>query len=344
MYLNERERFAIWGLVKAGFTVRAIAREIGRSPSTVSRELRKGECECYVPGKGKMLAYDPSYAQLITKRRAAKKGPKPKIGNDLQTARAIDEQIIEHRRSPYSAVEICRKNGTLLTEISYKTVYNYVKSGLLMATSRDLPRGLRPRKKSSDFQSREQPVRRFGKSIEERPRNVMSRQEFGHWEGDLIVGAKGGKEAVLTLLERKTRFLVGIKIPSKHTESVVNALSVIERVLEGKMKDVFLSITFDNGSEFSDSEGMMASSLSQGEKRIGEIYYAHPYCSSERASNECANGFLRRRHPKGTHFEDISQDEIRDSVRWVNSCPRRLLGGMTAEEAFKECVAKIKAA
>ena len=336
MYLSDAERYAIWGLLKAGNGVRAIARVIGRSPSTVSREIRKGQCDVALDRGRYSRTYDPGYAALVTARRCAKKGPAAKIASDMATAAAIDEQIIEHGRSPYAAVEICRRNGTLFTDLSYKTVYNYIRSGVLMATSSDLPRGLSPRKRKPAFGDRRQSARRLGKSIEERPRSVLTRQEFGHWEGDLVLGGRGGREAVLTLVERKTRYLIGLKIPSRRSESVLAALSFIEDRLQGAMPRLFRSITFDNGSEFADAEAIMRSSRSPGAKRVGDVYYAHPYCSSERGSNECANGFIRRRHPKGVFFETVSQSDIDETVRWINTCPRRLLGGRTASDEFEK--------
>lgn len=173
-----------------------------------------------------------------------------------------------------------------------------------------------------------------GKSIEERPKAVNSREEAGHWEMDTVLSAKDGSlERDLGITERATRNQINIKLKNGETASVVAALDALERKLGDLFPVVFQSITVDNGSEFADVEGMERSCLHPGKKRT-TVYYCHPYSSSERGSNEKQNGMLRRRHPKGTDFKRVSKKKLRETTEWINNYPRKMFGFHTAAEHF----------
>lgn len=139
----------------------------------------------------------------------------------------------------------------------------------------------------------------------------------------------------MTLVERKTRLELIIKIPDRSAKSVKRALDRIERQLGSRrFRQIFLSITFDNGSEFSDVSGLENSLLTKGKRTV--LYFAHPYCSCERGTNENHNGIIRRFLPKGTDFACIDEMRVRQIQHWMNSYPRKILNGLTPMEAFKD--------
>ncbi|MBY4798279.1 IS30 family transposase [Collinsella sp. AGMB00827] len=174
-----------------------------------------------------------------------------------------------------------------------------------------------------------------GTSIEERPKSVGTRAEFGHWEGDLIVGTRGTRTVCLTLLERKTRYVVATLLPTRHAAGVVRAIDNLEAMLKDRFSDVFKSITFDNGSEFSDFKSIERSCADASRTRT-KVYYAHPYRSGERGSNENANGLLRRAGlRKGKDLGKIPAKVFDRAVRWVNELPRSIFYYAPALEMFE---------
>jgi len=172
-----------------------------------------------------------------------------------------------------------------------------------------------------------------GHGIEERPEEVEERIELGHWEIDLVVGGKGkGSAVLLTLTERKTRKGIIRKLKDRTQASVTRAINGIERQM-GKeaFKVVFKSITADNGSEFLDYEALERS-VSGGSRT--QVYYAHPYSSWERGSNENANRIIRRFIPKGCDISKFTRKQIQMVEDWINNYPRKILDFETAEERF----------
>ena len=136
-----------------------------------------------------------------------------------------------------------------------------------------------------------------GESIDNRPAEANDRSEYGHWEMDLIVSCKGGKGALLTLTERKTRQEIIARLPNKTQKSVKRALDRLERKYGNDFKQKFKTITTDNGSEFLNFKSLEMS-CKRDEQRF-KMYFAHPFSSWERGSNENANGIIRRFFPKG---------------------------------------------
>lgn len=165
-----------------------------------------------------------------------------------------------------------------------------------------------------------------GTSIEERNEIVENREEYGHWEMDCVVGNKGGSKAVLLVLsERKLREEIIFKMPNKTQEAVIAMLNKLEKRYGKKFKDKFKTITVDNGSEFLDFKGMERSMRNPEEQRV-KIYYAHPYSSWERGTNENINKLIRRFIPKGTDIGKISKSAIKAIEKWINNYPRRIFG------------------
>lgn len=167
---------------------------------------------------------------------------------------------------------------------------------------------------------------REGKSITERPREANERSEKGHWEVDLVAGKQGTKAAILTLVERKTRKSLYVIVRNKTQQEVIRAIRRVRKRVGGDFSEVFKTITADNGSEFLDSRGI--------KKAAGcwEVYYAHPYSSWERGSNENGNRILRRFIPKGTDIGKLTENELQRIEDWVNNYPRKIHGYKTANE------------
>lgn len=207
-----------------------------------------------------------------------------------------------------------------------KTLYNYVDLGLLRIKNIDLPQKL---SRNTKIQKDKENKRVLGRSIEERPEVVNTREEFGHWETDLVIGQKSGQDNVLlTLLERKTRDFSIIRLPDKSGDSVLNAFRKIQSELGDSFSRVFHTITTDNGSEFS----------RLAELEVGtdtKVYFTHPYTSCEKGAIENHNGLIRRFIPKGKRIADYSEDDILAVELWANNLPRKVLGYKTPDEAFE---------
>jgi len=174
----------------------------------------------------------------------------------------------------------------------------------------------------------------LGMSIEERPESIETRKEFGHWEIDTVEGHKSNDDALLTLVERKTRNKIIRRIQSNTSPAVTDALQEIFAEYP-KVQDVFRTITADNGSEFSELS-------EQGEGLQIDVYFCHPYASWERGSNERHNGLMRRFIKKGQPIHSYTNKKLEEVEDWMNTLPRRILNYQAPGEAFAkfvDCVA-----
>jgi len=155
-----------------------------------------------------------------------------------------------------------------------------------------------------------------GSSIEERPKEVNDRKEYGHWEMDCVVGRKNSAAVLLVLSERKTREEIILK-----QESVIKAIDELERKYRRKFREKFKTITVDNGTEFLDYRGIEKSKTEPGKDS-----------SWERGTNENINKLIRRFIPKGTDISKVSKAKIKSIERWINEYPRRMFGYRSAIE------------
>ncbi|WP_217994053.1 IS30 family transposase [Lentibacillus sp. CBA3610] len=170
----------------------------------------------------------------------------------------------------------------------------------------------------------------LGTSIEERPESIDNREEFGHWEIDTVLGHKSKDDALLTLVERKTRMEIIKRIPSKSAPAVTVGLEEVIAAFPDS-QHVFQSITADNGSEFSELAG-------QGTEKQIDVYFVHPYASWERGSNERHNGLIRRFIKKGQPVRTYADETIDKAADWMNTLPRKILNYQTPAEAFAKFV------
>jgi IS30 family transposase len=309
---------------------------LGKSNRTIRREIKRGWETFTASDLTLYQAYSPDVSQRKADENLSAKGPDLKLGNDYILVESIAHIIKIERYSPDAVIMNNEKNGwPSETIISVRTLYRYIDEGLIPNVSSDdlLHRGMRV-KKSPGRPRRHSRAASAQKSITMRPLEVESRDELGHWELDCAVSGKGkGKEALMTLTERKTRQEIIRKIKDQSSSSIVAEMDKLERYYGSlRFRNLFKTITCDNGSEFMDLQGMERSILTK--RKRTDIYYAHPYCASERGSNENANGIIRRFIPKGSAIGHYSKERIREIHEWMNLYPRKILGGMSANEAF----------
>ena len=173
-----------------------------------------------------------------------------------------------------------------------------------------------------------------GRSIETRPTEVATRNVFGHWEFDTVIGSKTKGETLLCFTERKTRFEIIFKAKDKSAASTVTVFNKLEKAFGRDFHEVFKSMTCDNGTEFSDTAALERSIYRRRSPRT-TVYYCHPYTSSERGSNENQNAFIRRFIPKGTSMKHYTDEQIRAIQDYINAYPRALLNGKSSQELFE---------
>jgi IS30 family transposase len=188
--------------------------------------------------------------------------------------------------------------------------------------------------------ARRTPTRR--QSIEQRPEAVETREEFGHWEIDLVVGPVGSRGALLTLTERKTRQTIIRRLKDKTHHAVRRAINALEREYGHlRFRCIFRSITADNGSEFLDVDGMQNSALCK--QRRTALFYTHPYAVWERGTNENSNRMIRRFITKQQFIEHLTHQTIATVEAWLNHYPRHIINFDTPQQRFEQELANLAA-
>ena len=335
---NDRLRLEV--LIKAKHKPKEIAEILHFHVSTIYRELKRGQFEALNSDLTKEIRYSPDIAQQHKEAVLAAKGPDLKIGTEQAFADRIEAVIINKGYSPAAALAKVKAERYDFS-ICVTTLYSYIDKGVFLnLTMKHLPEKRKGEKKHKRKAIQKRATK--GESIENRPKEINTRKEFGHWEMDTVVGARGAsKKSLLVLTERKTRKEVIFLLKEHTSAAVVKALDRLERKLGKNFRGIFKSITVANGSEFADWEGMERSKRSK--KKRTKIYYCHPYSSWERGSNENQNKLVRRHIPKGVNFDDKTQGDIDDIAEWINNYPRRLHEYRTAEELYNKELERIAA-
>lgn len=337
-HLKLAERIEIQTLHRQGYSNRSIARLIKRSHATINNEIKRGIARQVKIVSGKYVYKDYYFAQtgqaIYMKNRSAC-GRKFKLIKAQAFISYAEKKILKEKWSPDVIVGHARQNKLYPIDemVCTGSLYNYIDSGLLKVKNIDLL--LKVRRKTKKERTR-QNKRNLGKSIEERPEVIGERTEFGHWEIDTVLGKKSKTEPVLlTLTERVTRYQMIIKIGSKNEEDVNKAITSLFDQTENA-KQLFKSFTADNGSEFS--------GLSNVVDKLSDVYFAHPYSSWERGTNENHNGIIRRFLPKGKAISLIYDDTIDRMSNWMNNLPRKILNYQTPTDLFIRYVEKTQLA
>ena len=305
-HLSIEERICIAYSLKENKSIRQIAKILGRSPSSISREIKRNTVK---------KLYNPSKADKESKKRKKNCGARMKLTEELKF------EIIRRLEKKNSPEQICgrlKKEGKI-KKLSFKTVYIWIYKGLLPKITK-----LNLRRKGKQKYSRDGRGKIGGKNICLRAKKVEKRREIGHWEGDTILG-KDKKSRILTLVERKSRFVYILKLEGKVSESVEKRVLEIFKRLPIK---VMKSITLDNGKEFSRHREI---ELKTGLK----LYYTNPGSPHERGSNENTNGLLREYFSKGRDLSKISNEELSEVLLELNTRPRKCLNYNTPLEVFQ---------
>ena len=273
-----------------------ISRLLDRTEKTIRNEIKRGLVKNLTTELIEIWVYSAEVAQKRYEYYLKAKGPKLKIGNDYELKEYVEKSIKEDRKSPeVIAKEIKKKN--FKTQMCARTIRNNIYAGdIYDIKSKDMIYKKEYKEKNKNKKIFEKVPAE--KSIDYRPKEANTREEYGHWEGDLVIGSKNKGAALFTLTERKTREEIIVKIPGKKAEYVVEALDFIERKYKKEFYNKFKTITFDNGGEFRKWKQLEKSYDKRRKKTRTEVYYAHPYRSGERGSNENANRLIRNLYLK----------------------------------------------
>lgn len=331
-HLTAIERGKIAGWLEEKVSNREMARRIGVHHTTIANELKRGRLEQVrkINGiKQLYVKYDPEHAQFsyetnrLNCHRSAKFDQvKSFLAYFIEKFRTVDY-------APDVVVGMAKSNALFLpTEmVCTTTLYKYIDAQLLEIRNIDLQDKMR--RKLPKKQPRKN-KKILGKSIEERPAHIENREEFGHFEIDTVVGKRGGSgTALLTLTERKSRFEIIRLIDGRDADSVAYALKqLIHQWGPKNFKNVFKSITADNGSEFA--------TLAETLREYTEVYFTHPYTSCERGTNENHNKMIRRKIPKHESIDAYGRKDIQQIEDGMNDLPRKILGYATPRQLFEQ--------
>ena len=317
-HLSAIERGQIQAYWNQGLMKSDIAEKLGRSPSTIGRELARNATRD---------GYKPKKAERRYKERRQQCRPHTKLDHE-----PLRDYVIKNMRDEEWTPEVVAHRLVLdypddpSMRISHETIYReiYTRHNLRFLITY-LPQARPKRRKRGQGKSRRGPSIPNRVGIEHRPSCIETRIEPGHWEGDTIVG-KNQNSFIVTLVERTSRMLQAVEVYSKNASVVGQA--IVELLLD-KPTSWVKTITFDNGTEFASHE-LIARALNV------DIYFAAPYASYQRGTNENTNGLIRRYLPKGTCFKKLVPNQLNYIINQLNNRPRKCLGYRTPYEVFQK--------
>jgi IS30 family transposase len=321
--LSLAEREEISRGLAADQSCRSLAKILGRAPSTLSQEIRRnGGYDRYRA----LLADEAAYSRARRPKRC-------KLAGNAQLRRTVARKLEGHW-SPQQITGWLKKMHPEdeAKRVSHETIYRSLFIQARGALRNELAQHLRS--KRTIRRSKRASSKGDGRgqmtdivSISERPASVEDRAVPGHWEGDLVAGSKN--TYIATLVERHTRYVMLVKIPSRDTETVVNALIKHAKKLPNEL---YKSLTWDRGKELADHKRFsLATDI--------DVYFCDPQSPWQRGSNENTNGLLRQYFPKRTDLSVHSQAHLNKVARQLNGRPRQTLGFQTPAEKFNACVA-----
>jgi IS30 family transposase len=321
--LSEREEISRG--VMAGRSMGTMARALGRAPSTVSREIgRNGGCREYRASEADASAW-----------QRARRPKRCKLAQNRALARLVAEKL-RLQWSPYQVAGWLKRTYPQdeTRQVSHETIYRTLFIQARGALKKELLQHLRRTRGMRRSRHHTQKTPDHGRitetvSIRERPAEAEDRAVPGHWEGDLFFGSHNSQ--IATLVERQTRYLMLVKVASKDTETVVDALIKQAHKLP---RELYKSLTWDRGKEMADHQRFSLATDVQ-------VYFCDPQQPWQRGSNENTNGLLRQYFPKGMDLSDIHQSKLNAIARRLNERPRQTLRFETPAERFGQCVASI---
>ena len=310
------ERIGIKHLLTKGVSIRQIASELGRSPSSVFREIKRNSTDkTYYSG----LNYSVGYAEQFYKKRISM--AHNIVQFPLEVVQII-EQRIKETWSPEQIAAFYKGQGFPC----YKTIYKWINEGTIVNGNKSL---LRRKGKGGWYETRGKVAK--GKSIRKRDKRIYKRADYGHWELDTVVSGMGkSKACFITLVERKSRFYKAIKSPNRHADVVAK---LITDYLKQFPSELVKTITTDNGKEFAEWE--------QIEKELNcEVYFCDTFCAWQKGSNENSNGLLREFFPKGYNLSRYTQAYIDKKVKLINNRPRKCNSWISPSKLMSEAISK----
>ena len=315
-HFSIEERVAIKHLLAQGASIRQIARELGRSAGSVSREIKRNSGAPNALGQ----TYTVKRAEGLRRERASK--AHNVVQFPLEVIQIIEQRIRE-TWSPEQIAAFYKGQGFPC----FKTIYKWIGEGTVIGGDRKL---LRRKGKGGWYETRGKFNK--GKSIRKRDKRVYKRADYGHWELDTVVSGRGkSKACFVTLVERKSRFYKAIKSPNRHADVVAG---LVIGYLKGFPPELVKTITTDNGTEFADWERI--------ERELGcQVYFCDTFCAWQKGSNENSNGLLREFFPKGWDLGRYTQKHIDKKVGLINNRPRKCNNWISPskmmDEAISEC-------
>lgn len=314
-----------------------IAKLLDRTEKTIRNEIKRGLVKNLTTELIEIWVYSADVAQQKYEYYLKAKGPKLKIDNDYELKEYIEKSIKEDKKSPEAIAKNIKKKN-FKTTMCARTIRNNIYAGdIYDIKPTDMIYKKEYKEKNKDKTVCEKVPAE--KSIDYRPEEANTRKVYGHWEGDLVIGTKKRGSVLFTLTERKTREEIIVKIAGKKAEYVAQALDLIEKKYKKIFYTKFKTITFDNGCEFRNWKCLEKSYDCRRKSPRTQVYYAHPYRSGERGSNENANRLIRRFIPKGTDITPISEEYIQKIEDWINNYPRAMFNYKSTNEILSEICA-----
>ena len=316
--LSKTERQEIFLLRKKGYSLRDIGKALSRNVGTISREIKRNSIvpngkgskppgeKIYLPDKAELKKYQTrKYCKIYLKKLVYTEG--------------LRQYIEDYLQKHWSPEQIAgRWNESHETKISYRIIYRFVYSAQGQKFYECLySKRYKPKKRRMNTTTREMIKERVW--IDERREEINKRETLGHFEGDLIVSRKGERSALLTVIERKSRYLLAEFLPNRSPKIVEQKIHKIRQI------HFIHSITLDNGIEFKNHMNYGC-----------ETYFCHPYSSWEKGQIEYANRLIRRFIPKKSVISDFSPEQIQKFVEIINNTPRKCLNYKTPYEVYTQ--------
>lgn len=339
---TERERYELELYLKEHYKPKEIAKKMNRHYNTIYNEIKKGKVTLLKSDLSTHSVYCADTSQKIYEKNQNEKGRPLKIGNDLKLIQYIEYKIKHEKWSPDVIIGKLKQQKKdsiypFKTIICTKTVYNYIDQGLFLnIVNGDLPVKREKKKRRYDKISKIDTKNLKGLSIEKRPSHINDREIFGHWELDTVVSGhkNDGKASLLVFTERKTLKELVFKMKDRSQKEVIRIMNQIERRYTAKgFREVFKTITCDNGTEFLDWRSLERSIHNKMPRT--KIYFCHPYSSYERPQNENQNKLIRRWIKKGEDIGNYTEKEIKKIQNWINNYPRKKYNYQSSNEILK---------
>lgn len=319
--LTFKERVIIQTLIEENKPKAFIAKKLKRSRSTITREINKW----VIDPEDK---YDATLANWMAKDDYLNKRNLDKINTYKRLKFFVYKGLLEGWSPDQISGRLKDKypNDPVMT-ISYEAIYMHIyrhrQASLNKKLIKLLPYQKSQRRRANAKTKRGARIKDII-NIKERPKHIENRQEIGHWEGDLVIG-KGQKSAIGTIVERKSRFVCIIKLKDRKSATVTKQFA---KILKGFNQNLIKTMTYDNGVEMAKHKEFT--------KETGiKVYFADPYASWQRGTNENTNGLIRRYFPKRTDFNKVTSKQLQYVQDKLNNRPRKIINYKTPNEIFK---------